>query len=177
MIRQIVKDVLFLEQKSEPATIQDKSIVTDLVDTLKANLDGCVGLAANMIGFKKRILVFTVGAGMIVPMINPVILKKEKPYLTEESCLSLEGFRQTTRYETIEVKTPFGALKTCESAIIKVESSKAFDVCSIKLIIEKEDENLNPVLVRELELQQSGENEKVREYSVEISPLEQPARI
>ena len=65
-------------------------------------------------------------------------------------------------------KTPFGALKTCES-------SKAFDVCSIKLIIEKEDENLNPVLVRELELQQSGENEKVREYSVEISPLEQPA--
>ena len=72
-------------------------------------------------------------------------------------------------------KTPFGALKTCESAIIKVESSKAFDVCSIKLIIEKEDENLNPVLVRELELQQSGENEKVREYSVEISPLEQPA--
>ena len=104
MIRQIVKDVLFLEQKSEPATIQDKSIVTYLVDTLKANLDGCVGLAANMIGFKKRILVFTVGAGMIVPMINPVILKKEKPYLTEESCLSLEGFRQTTRYETIEVK-------------------------------------------------------------------------
>ena len=72
-------------------------------------------------------------------------------------------------------KTPFGALKTCESAIIKVESSKAFDVCSIKLIIEKEDENLNPVLVRELELQQSGENEEVREYSVEISPLEQPA--
>ena len=104
MIRQIVKDVLFLEQKSEPATIQDKSIVTDLSDTLKANLDGCVGLAANMIGFKKRILVFTVGAGMIVPMINPVILKKEKPYLTEESSLSLEGVRQTTRYETIEVK-------------------------------------------------------------------------
>ncbi len=104
MIRQIVKDVLFLEQKSEPATIEDKSIVTDLVDTLRANLDVCVGLAANMIGFKKRILVFTVGAGMIVPMINPVILKKEKPYLTEESCLSLEGFRQTTRYETIEVK-------------------------------------------------------------------------
>ena len=104
MIRQIVKDVLFLEQKSELATIEDKPIVTDLVATLRANLDGCVGLAANMIGFKKRILVFTIGAGMIVPMINPVILKKEKPYLTEESCLSLEGFRPTTRYETIEVK-------------------------------------------------------------------------
>ena len=104
MIRQIVKDVLFLEQKSEPATIEDKSIVTDLVDTLKANLDGCVGLAANMIGFKKRILVFTVGAGMIVPMINPVILKKENPYETEESCLSLIGVRKTKRYETIEVE-------------------------------------------------------------------------
>ena len=104
MIRQIVKDVLFLEQKSEPATIEDKSIVTDLVDTLRANLDGCVGLAANMIGFKKRILVFTVGGNMIVPMINPVILKKENPYETEESCLSLIGVRKTKRYETIEVE-------------------------------------------------------------------------
>ena len=109
MIRQIVKDVLFLEQKSEPATIQDKSIVTDLVDTLKANLDGCVGLAANMIGFKKRILVFTVGAGMIVPMINPVILKKEKPYLTEESCLSLEGFLDANFKEKTQVFTGFVA--------------------------------------------------------------------
>ena len=70
----------------------------------KTNRKRCIIFRANMIGFKKRILVFTVGAGMIVPMINPVILKKEKPYLTEESCLSLEGFRQTTRYETIEVK-------------------------------------------------------------------------
>ena len=61
MIRPIVKDVLFLEQKSEPATKEDKSIVTDLIDTLKANLDSCVGLAANMIGFKKTILVFAVG--------------------------------------------------------------------------------------------------------------------
>ena len=104
MIRQIVKDVLFLEQKSEPATKEDKSIVTDLIDTLKANLDSCVGLAANMIGFKKTILVFAVGGNIIVPMVNPVILKKEKPYKAEESCLSLEGARPTTRYETIEVK-------------------------------------------------------------------------
>ena len=103
MIKEIVKDVLFLEQKSEPATKEDAHVVTDLIDTLKANLDHCVGMAANMIGVKKRILVFTIEP-MIVPMINPVILKKEKPYLTEESCLSLEGFRQTTRYETIEVK-------------------------------------------------------------------------
>ena len=77
MIRPIVKDVLFLEQKSEPATKEDKSIVTDLIDTLKANLDSCVGLAANMIGFKKTILVFAVGGNIIVPMVNPVILKKK----------------------------------------------------------------------------------------------------
>ena len=103
MIRTIVKDVLFLEQKSEPATKEDISVVNDLIDTLRANLEHCVGMAANMIGVKKRILVFSVG-NMIVPMINPVILKKENIYETEESCLSLTGFRKTTRYETIEVE-------------------------------------------------------------------------
>ena len=103
MIKEIVKDILFLEQKSEPATKDDIEVINDLVDTLRANLDGCVGLAANMIGIKKRILVFSVGT-MIVPMVNPVILKKESPYKTEESCLSLVGSRETTRYETIEVE-------------------------------------------------------------------------
>ena len=103
MIRTIVKDVLFLEQKSEPATKEDISVVNDLIDTLRANLEHCVGMAANMIGVKKRILVFSVG-NMIVPMINPVILKKENSYETEESCLSLTGFRKTIRYETIEVE-------------------------------------------------------------------------
>ena len=103
MIRPIVKDILFLEQKSEPATKEDISVVNDLIDTLNANLEHCVGMAANMIGIKKRILVFSVGE-MIVPMINPVILKKENSYETEESCLSLTGFRKTTRYETIEVE-------------------------------------------------------------------------
>ena len=103
MIRTIVKDILFLEQKSEPATKEDISVVNDLIDTLRANLEHCVGMAANMIGIKKRILVFSVG-NMIVPMINPVILKKENSYETEESCLSLTGFRKTTRYETIEVE-------------------------------------------------------------------------
>ena len=103
MIKPIVKDVLFLGEKSEVATKEDMSVVDDLIDTLRANLDGCVGLAANMIGVKKRIIVFAVGSA-IVPMINPVILKKEKSYVTEESCLSLNGFRETTRYETIEVE-------------------------------------------------------------------------
>ena len=103
MIKPIVKDVLFLGEKSEVATQEDMAVVDDLIDTLRANLDGCVGLAANMIGVKKRIIVFAVG-NAIVPMINPVILKKENSYVTEESCLSLTGFRETTRYETIEVE-------------------------------------------------------------------------
>lgn len=103
MIKTVVKDILFLEQKSELATKDDVEVINDLIDTLRANLDHCVGMAANMIGVKKRILVFSVG-DMIIPMVNPVILKKEIPYEAEESCLSLEGFRKTTRYEKIEVE-------------------------------------------------------------------------
>ncbi|MDO5040296.1 peptide deformylase [Clostridium sp.] len=103
MIKQVVKDILFLSQKSEIATKDDISVINDLEDTLRANLDRCVGMAANMIGIKKRILVFTVG-NLIIPMINPKILKKENSYETEESCLSLTGFRKTTRYEKIEVE-------------------------------------------------------------------------
>ena len=103
MIKPIVKDVLFLGEKSTMATKDDIQVVNDLIDTLRANLDGCVGMAANMIGVKKNIIVFAMGE-MIVPMINPVIIKKENSYITEESCLSLEGFIQTKRYETIEVE-------------------------------------------------------------------------
>ena len=103
MIRPVVKDILFLGQKSEIATKEDISVIDDLVDTLRANLEHCVGMAANMIGIKKLILVFSVG-NIIVPMVNPVILKKENSYETEESCLSLTGFRKTMRYETIEVE-------------------------------------------------------------------------
>lgn len=103
MIKPIVKDILFLGQKSEDATKNDIVVIDDLVDTLRANLGYCVGLAGNMIGVKKRILVFTVG-NLIVHMINPVILKKEKIYEIEESCLSLIGFRKTKRYEMIEVE-------------------------------------------------------------------------
>ena len=102
MVRSIVKDALFLGQKSELSTSDDTVVIDDLLDTLKANAEHCVGLAANMIGTKKRIIVYSVG--MIgVPMINPVIIKKAKPYETEEGCLSLIGVRKTTRYETIEV--------------------------------------------------------------------------
>lgn len=103
MVRPIVKDVLFLGQKSVAATKEDAWIIDDLVDTLKVNLEHCVGMAANMIGEKKNILVFCVGP-IIVPMVNPVILKKEKSYETEERCLSLTGLRKTIRYESIEVE-------------------------------------------------------------------------
>ena len=75
MIKEIVKDISFLSQKSEVATKDDIQVVNDLIDTLRANLEHCVGMAANMIGIKKRILVFVVGDS-IIPMINPVILKK-----------------------------------------------------------------------------------------------------
>ena len=103
MIRPIMRDVLFLNQKSEEATEADKQVVQDLLDTLKANEEGCVGMAANMIGVKKRIIAVSMGFANI-PMINPVIVKKSEPYETEEGCLSLLGVRKTTRYKDIEVE-------------------------------------------------------------------------
>ena len=103
MVRPIVKDVLFLGQKSLPATEADAAVITDLLDTLKANEAGCVGLAANMIGVRKCIIVFAHGP-FHVPMVNPKILKKTGPYETEEGCLSLPGVRPCKRWETIEVE-------------------------------------------------------------------------
>lgn len=102
MVKNIVRDPMFLMQKSEPATEADKQVITDLMDTLRANLDVCVGMAANMIGVKKQIIVVAAGP-MIFPMVNPVITKKTGVYKTEESCLSLEGVRHCTRYKEIEV--------------------------------------------------------------------------
>ena len=103
MIKPIVKDVFFLGQKSEVATKQDLSVGQDLMDTLCANQDHCVGMAANMIGVKKRIIIVNLGILNVV-MYNPVILKKDTPYETEEGCLSLTGVRKTTRYQNIEVE-------------------------------------------------------------------------
>ena len=103
MIRQIVKDVLFLGQKSEPATKADQQVAMDLLDTLKANEAGGVGLAANMIGVKKCIIAVSMGF-MNVAMFNPVIVSKKGEYEAEEGCLSLTGTRKTTRYEEIEVE-------------------------------------------------------------------------
>ena len=103
MIKPIVKDVFFLGQKSEVATKQDLSVGQDLMDTLCANQDHCVGMAANMIGVKKRIIIVNLGILNVV-MYNPMILKKDTPYETEEGCLSLTGVRKTTRYQNIEVE-------------------------------------------------------------------------
>lgn len=103
MVRPIVKDILFLAQKSALATPTDAPVITDLLDTLNAHKEGCVGLAANMIGVRKRIIVFAHGP-FHVPMVNPVIVKKSGPYETEEGCLSLEGLRPCKRWETIEVE-------------------------------------------------------------------------
>jgi peptide deformylase len=103
MIKPIMKDVLFLSQKSEPATKSDMQVVRDLLDTLQANRAGCVGMAANMIGVKKRIIAVNMGL-LDIPMINPVIVKKSGAYETEEGCLSLIGVRKTTRYQEIEVE-------------------------------------------------------------------------
>lgn len=102
MIKPIMRDVLFLNQKSEPATEADAQVIVDLLDTLKANAEHCVGMAANMIGVKKRIIVVNVGF-VNMAMVNPEIVKKDTPYKTEEGCLSLIGVRPTTRYENIEV--------------------------------------------------------------------------
>ena len=100
MVKQIVRDPLFLAQKSEPATEADRQVIEDLTDTLKANSERCVGMAANMIGVKKQIIVVAIGP-FILPMVNPVITKKTGKYETEEGCLSLDGVRPCTRYKEI----------------------------------------------------------------------------
>ena len=103
MIKPIIRDVLFLRQKALQATRADLAVGRDLTDTLRANADRCVGMAANMIGVNKRVIVVAVGIGSMV-LYNPIITRKSGPYEAEEGCLSLSGTRRTTRYETIDVE-------------------------------------------------------------------------
>ena len=110
MIRPVVRDVFFLRQKSEPATQGDLSIGQDLRDTLASNRDRCVGMAANMIGEKKRVIIVNMGPVDVV-MYNPVITRKNSPFETEEGCLSLDGVRKTTRYQNISVEYRDGTWK------------------------------------------------------------------
>lgn len=102
MIRQVVKDVMILSRKSVPAEKQDIPIGKDLLDTLFANAAACVGMAANMIGFNKRIIVVNTGV-MNIAMFNPVIESRSGRYETQEGCLSLSGLRPTVRYQSISV--------------------------------------------------------------------------
>ena len=98
-----MKDIFFLGQKSEPASREDLQVGRDLQDTLAANREACVGMAANMIGVRKRVIIVNMGMFDVV-MFNPVMVRKDTPYETEEGCLSLPGVRKTTRYQNIEVE-------------------------------------------------------------------------
>ena len=103
MVREICKDEAFLAQKAEPATTNDLGVAQDLLDTLVAHKDGCVGMAANMIGINKRIIAFD-NEGEYMVMFNPVIIKQSGLYEAEEGCLSLTGTRKTKRFQTIKVQ-------------------------------------------------------------------------
>ncbi len=103
MERPIVKDPIFLAQKSAPATEADAETARDLLDTLAAHRDGCVGMAANMIGVSRRIIVFD-DAGTPTVLFNPEIVRREGPYEAEEGCLSLPGVRKTKRWRSIKLR-------------------------------------------------------------------------
>lgn len=104
MVKPIITDMFFLAQKSEPMTKDDKAVITDLLDTIKANAERCVGMAGNMIGVNKTVLAALIGKEYVV-MINPKITDKSKlTYETEEGCLSLEGVRPVKRYKAITVE-------------------------------------------------------------------------
>ena len=111
MIRPIIKDQLFLSQKSAPAAPEDLDIARDLLETLEANAAHCVGMAANMIGAAKRIIAFD-NEGSYMVMFNPEIVKADGPYSAEEGCLSLPGVRKTKRYRSIKVKYQNDAFQT-----------------------------------------------------------------
>ena len=111
MVRPIVKDVLFLGQASLPATPDDISVADDLLDTLRTHSEECVGMAANMIGVKKCIIVVDLG-GMALEMFNPRIISKSVAYEAVEGCLSLFGARSVTRYKNIKVEWKTRAFQT-----------------------------------------------------------------
>ena len=103
MVQEIMRDEVFLSQKAEPATPEDLPIAQDLLDTLAAHKDGCVGMAANMTGVSKRIIAFD-NEGKYMVMFNPEIIKKSSLYEAEEGCLSLTGTRRARRWQSIKVQ-------------------------------------------------------------------------
>lgn len=136
MIKPINKDIIFLGQHSGDACKEDLAVACDLLDTLKANADYCVGMAANMIGISKRIIAFADGNKYTV-MFNPQIIKLSQPYETEEGCLSLEGKRKTKRYKTIKVSYMDIDFK------LKIKTYKDFTA----QIIQHEIDHLNGIII------------------------------
>ena len=137
MIREICKDDFFLSQKAEPAMADDLSVAQDLLDTLAAHKDGCVGMAANMIGVNKSIICFD-NDGKYMIMLNPEIIKRSDPYETEESCLSLLGGpRKIKRYKKIRVQ-----YQTLDFKI----RTKTFE-CWTAQIVQHEIDHCNGVLI------------------------------
>ena len=103
MVCEICREEAFLAQKAEAATVEDLDVAQDLLDTLAAHRDGCVGMAANMIGVNKRIIAFE-SDGKYMVMLNPVIVRRDGVYEAQEDCLSLAGVRKTKRFQTIKVQ-------------------------------------------------------------------------
>jgi len=136
MVRPIMKDPVFLGQKSEPVDKADLPVAEDLLETLTANAEGCVGMAANMIGVKKRIIVFD-NEGSYMVMFNPEIVRCSGAYETEEGCLSLTGTRRTKRYKSIKVKYQTSDMK---------ERQKTFTGWTAQ-IIQHEIDHCNGILI------------------------------
>ena len=136
MVRPIMKDPIFLSRKSEAATAADVEIANDLLETLIFHKEGCVGMAANMIGISKRIIAFDCGGAYMV-MFNPEILKASGEYETEEGCLSLPGTRKTKRYRKIKVRYQNEAMQV---------RLKTFDGWTAQ-IIQHEIDHLNGILI------------------------------
>ena len=137
MVKAIVRDPLFLAQKSLPATEADKQVLQDLLDTLRANLDRCVGMAANMIGYNKAIIVFEDKDDYVL-MLNPKIIEHSKEYYkVKEGCLSLEGVRDTIRYKKIKVSYENLEMK------MKIKTYTGFTA----QIIQHEIDHLNGIII------------------------------
>ena len=137
MVKELMHDPIFLSLKSEVATKEDLQVAEDLLDTLIAHKDGCVGMAANMIGERKRIIAFD-NEGTYMVMFNPEIIKKSEPYDTEEGCLSLLGGpRKCKRYQTIKVQWQTAEFQT------RIKTFTGFPA----QIIQHEVDHCNGVLV------------------------------
>jgi peptide deformylase len=136
VVREIVKDPIFLSRRSEPASAEDLPVALDLRDTLAAHAVGCVGMAANMIGVLKRIIIFD-DEGVPTVMFNPEIMKVSDPFMAREGCLSLEGVRETKRYKTVKVRYQNEALQN------RIKTYRGFTA----QIIQHEIDHCNGVLI------------------------------